>query len=96
MRWFEPVRGAATRTFWLLFSKQREAMVSLPDKPGQGNHLAANLGFLKSFTLSDGKANSAHGIRLLREILVKRILLCADMPDISDAQEEFVGHTIVV
>lgn len=69
----------------------------IADKPGQENHLAANLGFLKSFTLSDEKANSAHGIRLLREILVKRrILVCADTPNMSDAQEGFVGNTRVV
>lgn len=98
MRWFEPVRGAATRIFWLLLSKQREAMVSLPDKPGQEKHLAAKLGFPKSFTLYQmRKAMSAHGIRLLREILVKtRILVCADMPDMWDAQEGFVGNTRVV
>lgn len=56
MRWFEPIRGAATGAFWL-FPKQREATVSLPDKAGQENHLAPKLGFLKSFTLSDGENN---------------------------------------
>lgn len=58
-------------------------MVSLSGKLGQEKHLAAKLGFLKSFTLCQvGKAMSAHGVRFLREILVKTsILVCADMLD---------------
>lgn len=68
MRWYEPIQ-----TVWLLFSKQRETMVSLPDKPEQENHLAAKLSFLKSFTLCHmGKAMSVHHNRLLKVILVKK------------------------
>lgn len=52
-------------------------------KPGKESHLTAELGILKSLTLCKmGKAMSAHGTRLLREILVKtRIVVCADVPD---------------